>query len=430
MRPHDTALDQTSRYEVRARCLINEIDLSGTLGYEPFVSATWTADADQLATQGQVVLHLDSTNADLRNPAFDYAPRGGLPFRLQVAVSAPGPSTTSWHDVWDGLIDRHVYDREGLTMTLYCRDKMGYLLRHMIEPHTDLHGFTVPAGTLETSSRYVMDHSLIGTGESYNLYAFGDPEWSVIAFWQDALMSTAQAIQRLVDQRGWAFHYRYDNSSNGFFAIYDPDNAAPYPTTGPSPGSSPVDLSNGQIISMTPGLDTANVRNRINLIWGADRDSLLYTVGDSSDLYGWLFMQLSEDRTSEIDTIEEASRMVGQIGDQLAYPLLDIDVERLFWWPVQLGDRFTVPRPEWLIGRDRIAQLSTTYELIVRGYTHTINAKQMRTRINGGLVGVAARRRWLNQPPRRVHISLTEPVGTAPEGTIWIQTDDLTIPGA
>lgn len=428
MRPHDTALDQTSRYNVWARCLINNVDLDGVLGYEPFVSATWTADADQLATQGQIVLHLDHTNAQLLNYLADVAPRGGLPFSLEVAVAAKGPGTTTWKQVWDGLIDRHVYDEHGLTMTLYCRDKMGYLLRHMIEVSNDLHGFAVAEGTLETSARYIMDHSLIGTGESYNLFTFGDPEWTVVAFWQDALMNTAQAIQRLVDQRAWAFHYRYDNSGNGVFAIYDPDNAAPYPTTGPNPGSVPVELGNGQIIRITPGMDTANIRNRIGLTWGADRTELLYTVGASSDLYGWLYMHTSEDRTSEIDTTEEADRLVIGIGDQLAFPLLDVDIERLFWWPVQLGDRVRFPRPDWLIGRDRIAQLDTTFEMIVKGYTHTLNARQMRTRVSGSLVGLAARRRWLNQPPKRVHIKLTEPAGVAPEGTIWIQTDSLDLP--
>ncbi len=82
--------------------------------------------------------------------------------------------------------------------------------------------------------------------------------------------------------------------------------------------------------------------------------------------YGRRHMLFSEDATSEIDSAEEAQRMLDAALLDQKDPGIEADYERLYFWPVELADKHTVFPPD-------ARRFPAATELGVVGYTHSLD---------------------------------------------------------
>jgi hypothetical protein len=108
----------------------------------------------------------------------------------------------------------------------------------------------------------------------------GDPEWTVIAHYQKAGISIAEAAHAVVLQRGWAFNNRYPNLlGRGVPTAYEPNRSGS--------ASNVYDtyfmLDYGEIIRYQKlRQDRTRVRNVIEMIYGESRARL--SVSDDASI--------------------------------------------------------------------------------------------------------------------------------------------------
>lgn len=408
-------------YDVYGRLAINGSLLKDLLGVDPLVAATWTAAVDAITASGTLTLALgqgsQSTSPHMSSSLLalaDCQPRAGQKFALETATVPKGatPTGSDWRRVFDGEIDAS--DVAGEATVLSCRDMLCVAADTQIEPGTE-YGFAAGGTDMLTTLADIQAAVAIyapdaGIGGSLPLYHLSDPEWSVVAYWQQAGMSLAEAWQRVVLQRGWAIGWRYPAGlTTGAVQTYDPvradqDSAFPF--------------SHGDVIRFSRfSTDRTEVRNFIALQWGADR-AIASTAGDgeSIGLYGRRYMLFTEDATSEIDTEDEANRMLAAAHRDQSNPTHLVDYERFYCWPVELGDNQT-------LAPDGVRH-DTALALNVVGYTHALDFRprgQFRSTIRTLGHSVAVRRKWRQVTPRMVHAATTAPAGVAPERALWAQ---------
>lgn len=413
---HDAALLDSSRYDVYGRLLIEGILLDDVLGYNPLIRADWSHSINQLAATGTIALHLDRASG-LASPLGDAAPRGGKSFILQSATVPKGilPASADYRPVFDGRIDD--FDRTGgEDVTLFCRDRMAFLLNRRIKPSPSAWGFTSGGSSLLTTVNQIQQ-TAFGGALPYPILQGSDPEWTVTEFFQDAGMTVAEAVQAKVLQRAWGFHYRYHDIATlnypGLHLIYDPDTI----------GGEAVDIGPRamlRILKLAAG--TVDIRNFIELMWGREtRTRSTMSDAASIDRYQEAYEMLTEDKTSQIDTEEEAERMLAGALAQQKDPVIDLDYERFFYWPVQLCDAQRIQANGY--------HFDFSFTVTVVGYSHSLTPRQMRStlRTRGGSA-VSASRLWRKNDPKMIHVSLAGPTGIAPEYALHLQVDDLTPP--
>lgn len=92
-------------------------------------------------------------------------------------------------------------------------------------------------------------------------------------------------------------------------------------------------------------LKADNIRNAVKVTFTnhvtGQNDSVTSTDPVSILEYGRVFMQLPEDATSAIDTPAEATSMADAAISDLASPPFEQQMRTIYWWPAELGDRYT-----------------------------------------------------------------------------------------
>lgn len=409
MRAANFALLASGRYDVYWRLWVGNFLLNPN---QPVLSATWGADAEQLASQGQLTL---AFGARLINTW--PSPGPGRYARLETAVVAKGvsPGEADYRPAIEGPLDAS--DAGGERSALRIRDLMGELLDTTLEPSPTEYGYWYPGGTILNAMETVRAYAGL-TGPDYGIVGLGNyTSTMVVPYYQDAGVSAAEAMSQIALNAGLAFHYRYSQDGavglpQARLCIYDPNTVlanvfAPY---------YPVGVN--EIISIQKcTIDRIDVRNAIELIYGVARDREKQTDAASIGLYGRRYEGLSEDKFSQIDTLVEAQREVATALAGQKNPVIELDYERLYFPCVELADQQSIPLP--------ISILPRVFDVRVTGWQHTLTPKAMRTAIRTSGTGKIAGRRWRNQPQRMTHASLDPPVGVAPERAIWLTPDDI-----
>lgn len=432
MRPYPASVDfapgSAPTYDVYGRLRLNDVLIQDITGVNPLLSATWSTQIDQLAASGTITLALGNNNLTSTSPHMTHSflvgnasePRAGQRFALETATVPTGatPGEGDYRVVFDGEIDAS--DVAGETTVLTCRDGMCKAQDRQVEPaDTTSNGFDVTSdsmlGSMEQIRDYVETYATDVGDSVYPLVSIGaDPAWTVVAFRQQYGMSLAEAWQRIVLQRGWALGWRYvlDAGRRACAVVFDPELNAIYTDFGFGPG----DFIKFNRFST----DRTEVRNVIAMQYGTTRTLNTYPAGSglsaSSQKYGRRYMLFSEDPTGQIDTGGESDTMLQAAFRDQSEPTHMVDYERLYFWPVEVGDHQT-------LAPDNVRH-DVALALTVVGYTHSLNFQPggaFRSTIRTTGTPVAAKRRWRQTDGRMLHNSTLEPQGFAPERALWAQ---------
>ncbi|MFW6130946.1 MAG: hypothetical protein ACOC56_07160, partial [Atribacterota bacterium] len=169
------------------------------------------------------------------------------------------------------------------------------------------------------------------------------PGWNIYKYKQQK-ETVFDGLQELAHQIGWELKHRYDNTAEDIkLMFYEPERT-------PEEVSwifGPDDYSDITLLE----LDIADIRNVIKLTY-IDSEKLdsdgnygkkeEITVDDEKSIedYGEIFMEISESASSNIDTEEEAQRLVNNALHDLKDPKANQEIETLFFFPVQLNDMY------------------------------------------------------------------------------------------
>jgi hypothetical protein len=427
---------------VRARLRVEDangilVDLATMLGVDPFLSATWTESIDLSCAIGAITLNslagdtnlsplMDASLANVAGPLLGVRRK----FELSTAIGESG----GWQRILVGIIDRVNVAAGEDTIQLAVRDMGGYLLNLWFEDEPDL-SYSDPGGQPVESIMELMVTHAVGfpTGTIFvtppiPVLCPVSPGWDIKQFAQ-LKEPVLEGLRKLALQIGWDLRYR-NNSGDVPPSLYlvDPDRTRTTPDAiiGPSEYLDVRDLT----------INGDDIRNRIRGWYGAS-DRLSYFSGDTTDpvlaarlnisqqRYGPRFMQLVEERTSNIDTLTEISRMVDAAAADLSEPFAEQEIELRYWPLLQLNDRIRfLPNG---------VHYDQPQDWSVASYTHTLvqgEGQMPTTTIRTRGSAAAAYHDWFRGKDRMEHIyTVPPPVGpSAREGARWAVVADLAFP--
>lgn len=422
--PEQLTLLHTGNYDVHARLSVGGVSLASLLGYEPLLSATWTADADTPTVQGRIIVHLGDADDQSLSPLMDGSPfNAGGPrlypgerFFLQTATVAKGAGIVesgigqNLFHVLDGRIDQVEVTEDGIVLDV--RDITADLADRWIEYGTNAGFATGPQGgtaELREMMQIVLNqvfgpgvHTMFGSITAFQKYH----DWESPAPVMEVLRRYGLLIG--ADFRAW--YYIFDEP---VLLLRDPERG----TGSVVYTMQPTEYLDVQRLT----INRNDVRNVIEVFYPPDRARV--TVSDATSItnFGRRYMLLSEDQSSGINTEAEATTMADAALSDLKDPIAEQEIERFYFWPVELHDR--------ILFLANGVHYDTNHEWAVTGYTHTLNPDgTARTTIRTRGVAVAAQSEWRRLDQPRVHVKTTPPVGVGRNGDIWFQVDSLSFP--
>jgi hypothetical protein len=205
----ELSLLMSEHFETHARLLIDGTLITNVLGFDPLLSATWSADLDQLVQQATFRLHLGIESESISPlvtlaPSFDTRPLFdvGRNIVLQTACIPPGgiAEASDWHSVFDGILDDYdpASEPEDDVLTLTARDKCSLVLDTWIE---DPEVITAPMPVGE----WLAILWALGGGSALDFPPFvvvGDPSFVVNASPTSALVTPISSTLDAMRQAG------------------------------------------------------------------------------------------------------------------------------------------------------------------------------------------------------------------------------------
>jgi hypothetical protein len=198
---------------------------------------------------------------------------------------------------------------------------------------------------------------------------------------------------------GWDLRYRHDASHVSRLTLIDPgrDSTAIDAVIGP-----------GEYHAVSRvGLNLADLRNAGRLYY-LDNDGIEQFVDFEDEVsiakYGRRWFQIPPQ--DGIHTETEAQRLIDAIGHDLSGPGAELSIELLYFWPVQLYDRYTIQADGIRFDTDQV--------IAVSAYRHEWAGGGIVTTITGAarVVGAYAewRRRVRQEPPGPVMADVSMPL--------------------
>lgn len=367
----------------------------------------------------------------------------GKNISLATYVAQPGAAVAPedvfgpdlWHFVFRGVIDDVDVDPDRDLLVVQARCIVSRTLDRKIDILTTTptgwnYGFVVTGGTLDQVLRQIYERMDQPSG---NFAVLGTPTFAVADFWQsgeNGNLGTLEAMRRWGLQNGWDLRGRWDidTSAGGFgpdsyqLTYYQPDRFLTGEPLFFNQGSQSVPGTPSYFKITKLGRSRGPVRNRCDVI-PATTARVPQRAEDfvSQGSYGVQFNGLAEDRSSGIDTDQEAIDLATINIQDLSQPPTTLAFEGPYFWLAELGDLFA-------LGANGVNyDLNQNYA--ITSITHDfLPGGETKTTISGSTSAAAANSEWRRGLPRRVHVSLSEPSGPGPQGAIWLQVDDLTLP--
>lgn len=213
------------------------------------------------------------------------------------------------------------------------------------------------------------------------LYTPSSPGWNINAFAQSKV-KVLEAVRALALQIGWDLRHRYDASHASVLTLMDPDRSSG--TVAATIG--PTEYRDVRRLSLA----LADVRNAASVTWFDTAGiATTTTVENATSIakYGRRWMEL--ETGDNIDTSTEADLYINAVVDDLSYAPAEQEVDLLYFWPVQLYDRYTFTQNG--------VHYDVDQTLSVVGYQHTFeNGHGVTTLSCAGRV-VGAYTEWLRR---------------------------------
>lgn len=317
------------------------------------------------------------TEAGELSPLTNTEIAAGRAIRISGSRVAVGAGA-SFKQLFLGTIDAVAWEND--PMQLVARDDAGVLVDLWIREETD-YG-TVGAGRAIES---VMQDILNDWADGLPLYVPVSPSRPVSAYRQ-LKMSVQDALQALADLIGWVVEYRWDNGTGAFrLTFYEPDR---------TPSSTDWTFGPGDYYAVTRMSENSmDVRNMITVRYtdAATGERGVYEVSDPTSIarYRLQWAEFEEADDSPIDSAAKAQALGDAALADLAWPVVDQEIEVDLFWPVQLGDFY-----EFLAnGR----HYGANQEFGVTGYTHVFEEGKALTRIRTRGTPVGHTEGWLRR---------------------------------
>lgn len=423
-------------YDVYSRLEIDGVDIADTVGHEALVSATWTAAIDQLATQGQVNVFLGtgtgSSSLYGSNPFTEYLPKAGRYFQLYTSTVAKGDAPSTYDIVFNGRIDGADMAGQPSAVVMTCRDMMALLLNRIVEPDEPpetpdgKNGFLAPSDELISWLNATFRTVYPAFGDSFieqrlsntPIIGAGLVEWVVNDKWIQYGQNLAEVLAQETQQSGWNFHYRIGTLPNtiGVFMAYDPDRS--------SVVSAQYTVQPSEVVRILKcTINDQDVRNVWDLVWNSGASRTRSRTLDPASIGAYQRRYAKFPADANINTSERASAMLAGMISDTKDPIVELDYERLYFWPVELGDK------HFMLANG--IHTAIALDLSVVGYTHTISAKSMRTVVRCRGTAISAAKRWRRGVEGKVFVNLVgdTTAGIMPEGSLVLDVDDLTPAG-
>lgn len=257
---------------------------------------------------------------------FDAIPESGdymLVFRGRIADFEIGPST----------------------ITLRCRDEMGDLADSFIEDTKQSYGngsdivHEVMQNILTDWGDQVWGNTITlyspnGTGGTpYN--AADSSGWAIANYLQNR-MPVMDALRALSDQVGYDLRYKWHANTSDIQLVH----------SAPTRSSPSVDYTFSPSIYQVSrcGVDGLGIRNTVRISYWASqtqRTSVERTDATLESVYGHRWMEIAEEKTSQIDTSTEANSFGDAVVDDLKDPGLELTATLPFFPHAEVNDYYT-----------------------------------------------------------------------------------------
>lgn len=306
-----------------------------------------------------------------------YAPllHGGRRLRLYTAVTDPGGDfSTAWKPVLEGKVDRVKWP--GHVAALEFRD-LGAILQDTQIQEARVYGSA--AGTaVETVMQEILDDNNTGV----TLYTPVSPGWMIHEFEQAADTNVLDALLQLARQIGWEVRYMYDAADQFRLTFYRPER---------NPTAPDHTFTADDYLDVT-GMDSGDtrVRNQVRLFsQDVDGNPLVSYREDPASVleFGPRYMEVPEEKTSNIDTQAELDDLGDIILSDLASPPASQETRNTYFWPVQVADFY-----RWTANG---YHYDTDQDLAVQGYKHEVEGGTGHTSIQVRGKPAGAYNTWL-----------------------------------
>lgn len=422
-----------NKYEVYTRMLVSNVqnayasysDYSQLGGKDMLIDATWGEEIDQQNGHGSFIMFRERRGGINISPLMNN--RTGKPWpyvhaQLETSIVPKGSGGPgSWMNVFQGyLMNINIAnDEKSISADAIMGGRMA--VRH-IWPQTggaDLGKTSLKFGAvggrrLDLVMQDIIDYLFpFGAFDNDILYAPDIPNFYLNEYPQ-ALVPAMEGLTTLANMIGWDFRYRYDSAG-----LFRPTLIKIERDIGTIPHMViPESQMLGDIKALN--VDGTYIRTLVEMYDSAR--NFYYRYAPNSSDYGEasIPMRLVEDKTFGIDTADEANALLDAVVYDVSEPPLTHAVE-IFYNPlIQLNDIHTyIPNSR---------HYSDFLNLAVAAVEHHINVDTQRTTVSTRGRPAAAHRRWLEGKPKMIFPSLTDAVGTAPEGAEWYKLISLDFP--
>lgn len=353
--------------------------------------------------------------------------RKGAGVKVSTARSAWGiePETDDFIEIFDGQIVTASFSSDPISVE--CADNSTVLVNTFIEGNyayggatKNSDGATLPSPTLvplEDVIQGILDDNddttqdpdrpgLYGSYQPITITVDEDPSYALSEYVQRR-EPVYSAISTLADQIGWVVRYRYRNDlSDWALTLYDPI---------PLIERRGYVIGKKDILEITNAdIDSVNVRNSVKIIYGSQEPFsgpagsrpdintsglsipgswvasngnsgpdthgnktpafVLMENRDSIDLYGRMHSEISEDATSQIDTVVEAGRLAISFLESLSEPLATIDVKIPYSPHYEIGDKVLIE------GGNQV--FTDNQDLAIVSLSHAISGEESTTTLS------------------------------------------------
>lgn len=339
-----------------------------------FVSATWTRQLDAPVMSGSVVFLRSVLGASLAptvvgsimntNAASAYVPLlvGGRPIRISTNCTALGvaPVSADWREVFLGRIDDPDWGGDDGTITVTISDVGAWLLGKQIETEKQ---YGSSGGTaLETVIQQILSDNISTPLGAVTLSCPTSPGWNIHTYTQ-AKGSLLTAIRALALQIGWDVRYVYDAGNVYRLTLFQPQRTktvADYSLPAAEYYALPeVSQNLGDVRTRIGGsyVDAATTTR----LWRYVQSDAAHT-----NQYDVVYMEISEDASSNIDSSTEMDKMLNAALSDLQDPASTVRAEDSYFWIAELGDLIAFP--------SNSVHFDGTQNVAVVGIVHTLDA--------------------------------------------------------